>query len=260
VLRNLSAWYVPRSGGAVEPEPRLREVDWELDEGALCAVLGANGAGKSTLLRVLAAALTTTSGRVELFGEDLQTMPRALRARQVALVPQHSEVALGFTVGDVVAMGRAPHQGPMMRMQPHDREAVEQALEACGLEELRTRPVSQLSGGEQKRVHIARALAQEPRLLLLDEATAHLDLRHASTICGLVAALVRDRGLTCVMAMHDLNAAARYADRVLVLGHGRVVAVGTPAEVMTGEVLGEAFGVELEIGELPHGNRYFLAR
>jgi iron complex transport system ATP-binding protein len=256
-LSDVAARYPARAGRAAGPE-RLRVERFQLHEGELCALLGPNGSGKSTLLRVIAGVIAPHRGSVQLLGEA--KLDRQERARRVAVVPQRCEVALGFSVRDVVAMGRAPHQDVLLRETRADRAAVDRAIEACDLAALAARPVAELSGGEQKRVHIARALAQEAPVLLLDEATADLDVRHAIALYELVRAEVQARGLACLAAMHDLNAAAHYADRVVLLDDGAVVADGPVPEVMTAERLGRVFGTAIEVAELADGRRCFLGR
>ncbi|HZO11925.1 MAG TPA: ABC transporter ATP-binding protein [Polyangiaceae bacterium] len=253
-LSEVSAKY--RSGA---PE-RLHGVDLRLRQGELCAVLGPNGAGKSTLLRVVAGVLAPTSGTVRLQGEPAESLSRQERARRVAIVPQRCEVALGFSVREVVAMGRAPHQDGMLRERKPDREAVESALSACGLDSLRHRRVEELSGGEQKRVHIARALAQRAPILLLDEAAADLDVRHAAALYALVIREVKERGLACLATMHDLNAAGRHADRIVLLKDGRVLADGPVDSVMTAERLESTFDATIDVIPLADGGRAFLAK
>jgi iron complex transport system ATP-binding protein len=250
-LRGVSAGY--------GEEDILHDVSLTVRAGQLCAVLGPNGAGKSTLVKLLSGALRPRVGRVTVAGEDLAGLDRQAIARRVAVVPQSVEVAFGFTVAEVVAMGRAPHQGAWMRASERDRAAVARALEACELTALAPRPVAALSGGEQKRVAIARALAQEAPILLLDEAGAHLDVRHVITVHELVRRELTGRDLACVAVLHDLNAAARYADRVALLKAGRIVAEGTVEEVMTYRRLTDVFETELYVGvnELDD-TRYFL--
>ncbi len=237
----------------------LSGVSLSVQPGQICAVLGPNGAGKSTLVRLLSGALRPSRGAVTLFGEDLATLDRRALARRIAVVPQHVEVALGFTVRQVVAMGRAPHQGAWMRASEEDDAAVERALAACDLEALAERPVTHLSGGEQKRVAIARAMAQTARALVLDEAASHLDIRHAVELHEAVCREVQEKQLVCVVVLHDLNAAARYADRVALLKAGRLVAWGTIEEVMTYRRLKDVFEAELYVGVNELDNRrYFL--
>ncbi|APR83429.1 Vitamin B12 ABC transporter, ATPase component BtuD [Minicystis rosea] len=237
----------------------LRDVSLSVQAGQLCVVLGPNGAGKSTLVKVLSGALRPRHGTVTLAGKDLAKLDRPAIARQVAVVPQAVEVAFGFSVREVVMMGRAPHQGAWMHASDADHAAVERAIEACELHVLADRPVAALSGGEQKRVAIARALAQEAPVLLLDEAGAHLDVRHTIVVHELVRRELERRELACVAVLHDLNAAARYADRVALIQAGRVVAEGTVPEVMTYRKLTDVFETELYVGvnEIDD-SRYFL--
>ena len=237
----------------------LSGVSLAVRPGEVCAVLGPNGAGKSTLVRLLSGALRPARGRVTLFGEDLAALDRRAIAQRIAVVPQAVDVAFGFTVRQVVAMGRAPHQGAWMRATPEDDAIVEHALAACDLARLAERPVTHLSGGEQKRVAIARALAQSARALVLDEAASHLDIRHAIELHEVVCREVAERRLVCVVVLHDLNAAARYADRIALLKGGRLVAWGTIEEVMTYRRLKDVFEAELYVGVNELDNRrYFL--
>lgn len=237
----------------------LRDLSLAVKRGDLCVILGPNGAGKSTLVKLISGALRPRAGRVTIGGQDLGGLDRQAIARRVAVVPQSVEVAFGFTVREVVTMGRAPHQGAWMRASERDEAAVARAIEACELEALADRPVSALSGGEQKRVAIARALAQEAPVLLLDEAGAHLDVRHTIAVHELLRRELDRRDLACIAVLHDLNAAARYADRVALLSGGRIVAEGKVEEVMTYRRLTEVFETELYVGvnELD-GTRYFL--
>ena len=240
-------------------EDVLREVSLRVEGGQLCVILGPNGAGKSTLVRLLSGALPPRVGRVVLGGDDIAGLDRRAIARRVAVVPQSVEVALGFSVREVVAMGRAPHQGAWMSASAADDAAVDRAVEACELGALAGRPVAALSGGEQKRVAIARALAQEAPILLLDEAAAHLDVRHSIAVHELLRRELSRRDLACIAVLHDLNAAARYADRVALLKDGRLVAEGTVPEVMTYRRLRDVFETDLYVGvnELDD-TRYFL--
>jgi iron complex transport system ATP-binding protein len=250
-LRGVSVSY----GGR---QQALEKIDLQVRRGEIFAVLGPNGAGKSTLVKVVSGALVPDLGSVFVFGEQLSQDRRDI-ARKIAVVPQVSEAAAGFTVREVVMMGRAPYQGAWMRASERDEQAVERSLAACELEALAGRLVTALSGGEQQRVTIARALAQEAPILLLDEATAHLDVRHSIAVNELVRREVQERELACVMVLHDLNAAAQYADRIALLKDGRLVAHGTIEEVMTYRRLKEVFETELYVGvnELDNA-RYFL--
>lgn len=238
--------------------PALDGVSLEVAAGEIVALLGPNGAGKSTLLRVVAAALAPERGAVRLLGEDARAMDWRRVAQRVAFVTQISEVAFGFSVREVVMMGRAPHQAGWMTATDADLHAVDEALRLLDLRELAARPVDALSGGEQKRVAIARALAQSPKLLLLDEPGAFLDVRHQLALYDLLADLA-DAGLAVVLSMHDINAAAQYASRVALLKTGRLVAIGSIEEVLTYRRLRETFDADLYCGVNDvTGARFFL--
>jgi iron complex transport system ATP-binding protein len=238
---------------------QLDAVDLTVGAGELVCVLGPNGAGKTTLVRVASGLLDASAGEVRLLGSKLVSLVRAEVARALAVVEQHQELAMGFTVREVVAMGRAPHQGAWMRPTGRDAAVVEEVLARCDLVALAARPAHALSGGEQKRVAIARALAQEPKVLLLDEPGAFLDVRHQLDLYELLAAEVKGRELACLVVMHDLNIAAQFADRIVLMKDGRVVAAGTVEQVMTWKTLKETFDADLYCGvnDLT-GARFFL--
>lgn len=250
--RHVAAGYAGR--------PVLSEIDLDVRAGEIVAVIGPNGAGKSTLVRVLAGTLAPSSGQVLLGGRPLSELSRRQIASELAVVPQDAEVAFGFTVRQVVMMGRAPRQSALLVARPEDHAAVADALARCELEQVADRPVSELSGGERRRVVIARALAQQAHVLLLDEPTAHLDLRHAVALYEMARREVERREVACLAVMHDLAAAARWADRAVLLVDGRVRAAGPALEVLDPKLLEPAFGVRLRVGQDPEdGSRYFLA-
>jgi iron complex transport system ATP-binding protein len=241
------------------PTPALADVSLRVRTGEVAALLGTNGAGKSTLLRAAAGLLLPTSGVVRVGGHDTRGIGRRAVARQVAFVPQSESLPPGFRVREVVAMGRAPHQGVWMREGPEDRDAVADAVSRCDLTSLGERLVETLSGGEQRRVAIARALAQRPRVLLLDEPGAFLDVRHRLGLYGLLAEAAANRGVACIVAMHDLDAAARFATSAVLVREGRIVASGPPRDVMTSVRLGDALDAEVVVGvDGPSGQPYFL--
>ncbi len=228
--------------------PALREVSFRARAGEFVGLLGPNGAGKSTLVRLAAGLLAPASGEVRLAGLDPHRAPRRQVARTCAFVPQEPRVAWPFTVREAVMMGRAPRQGLLAVPTRFDHGAVEGALRACDLVHLADRNLDALSGGERRRVFFARALAQEPRVLLLDEPTAFLDLGHQVAVMRM--AQVAARGGLCVVAvLHDLNLAAAACDRVAVLSRGRVVAEGPPAEVLTEARVREVWEVPVWRGE-----------
>ncbi len=235
-----------RAGG--ERSRPLDGVSLAVNSGEFVCLLGPNGAGKSTLLRVMAGTLAPVRGEVLLFGKDLATLDRQEIARSIAVVPQQSDVAWAFAVRDVVTMGRAPHQRGWMVATTEDRRVVSEVIEQCDLTALAERQVAELSGGEQRRVAIARALAQRPKVLLLDEPGAFLDIKHQVALCDLLAEIVQEREVACIAAMHDLNVAAQYATRVALAKKGRLVGVGSVTEVMTEAKLGEVFETELYAG------------
>ena len=216
--------------------------------GELVALVGPNGAGKSTLLRLAAGLLAPRSGSVRLAGLEAHAAPRRSVARVCAFVPQEPRAPWPFTVREAVMMGRAPYQGLLAIPGPFDRGAVEGALQACDLLSLAERRLDELSGGERRRVFFARALAQEPRVLLLDEPTAFLDLAHQVSAMAMARVAAR-AGLCVVAVLHDLNLAAAAADRLLVLSRGRVVADGPPEPVLTAERVQEVWGLAVWRGE-----------
>ncbi|MGQ0773971.1 MAG: ABC transporter ATP-binding protein [Pseudonocardiales bacterium] len=217
----------------------LDEVDLQAGPGELIGVIGPNGSGKSTLLRTCFRALVPAGGQIRVDGTCLAGLSARRIAQQVAVVLQERPSEFEFTVADVVMMGRAPHQRAIDRESGHDRQVVAEALAQVGVAGLAGRLFSTLSGGEKQRVLIARALAQQARVLLLDEPTNHLDIRFQLEVMELVAGL----GLTTVAAIHDLNLAASYCDRIYVLADGRVRAVGVPAQVLAPPLIREVFGV-----------------
>jgi iron complex transport system ATP-binding protein len=223
-------------------------------------LLGPNGAGKSTLLRVAAGLLAPVQGTVRIGGLDLARLDRRAIAQHLALVGQSESPPEGFLVREVVAMGRAPHQDGWMRERLEDQAAVDDALARCDLAHVALRRAETLSGGEQRRVAVARALAARPRVLLLDEPAAFLDVRHRLELHDLLAGLAARGRLACIVSTHDLDAAARLADHVVLMRGGRVVAAGPPADVMTAELLRATFDVDVYVGvHPPSGHRYFVA-
>ncbi|HEX7241258.1 MAG TPA: ABC transporter ATP-binding protein [Longimicrobiaceae bacterium] len=216
--------------------PAVDGVSLEVPAGTCTAVLGPNGSGKSTLLRLLLGALAPAAGEVRFGGRPVAEWPRPALAREVGVVPQGEESAFPVTVREMVAMGRYPHLGPWRREGDTDRRAIREAMERADVDGLAERAVGTLSGGESQRARIARALAQEPGALALDEPTAALDVAHEMAIFELLRELGH-AGTTVLLVTHNLNLAARYADRLVVLDRGRVAAEGTPAEVLTAELV-----------------------
>jgi iron complex transport system ATP-binding protein len=231
-------------------EPAVHGVSVEVRPGATTAVLGPNGSGKSTLLRLLLGVLSPASGSVEFGGRALASWERASLARAVGVVPQGEETVFPMTVREMVGMGRYPHLGPWRREGAGDRRAVDEAMHRADVARLAARPVGTLSGGERQRARVARALAQSAPTLALDEPSASLDIAHEMAIFELLRDLARG-GKTVLLVTHNLNLAARYADRLVLLDRGRVAAEGTPAEVLTRSTVERVYGWPVEV--VPHG-------
>ncbi|WP_435747551.1 ABC transporter ATP-binding protein [Nocardioides sp. SYSU DS0663] len=230
----------------------VHDLDLEVQDGGWLAVVGPNGAGKSSLL-LAAAGLVPASGHLRVAGSDPGRLSRRAASRLVALMPQQPVVPPGMSVGELVALGRTPHLGTFATETARDLAAVEDALVRLDLGGFRDRPVETLSGGELQRVMLARALCQEPRVLLLDEPTSALDLGHQQAVLDLVDSLRTERGITVVAAMHDLTLAAQYAERVLLLDGGRKVADGPPADVFDGDRLNRVYAARVDVLDRPSG-------
>lgn len=231
----------------------LSGVDLDITPGELVALVGLNGCGKSTLLRLCAGLLRPASGRVLLDGHDLARLGRRAAARRVALLHQQAPPVPGMTVRQLVRQGRYAARGPLGMLRDGDDAVCARAMADVGVAGWADRPVDALSGGERQRVRLAMALAQDTRVLLLDEPTTYLDLRHQLEVMQTVVRLREERGLTVVMVLHDLGHAARFADRIVALRGGRVAADGPPAEVVTPALLAGVLGVAGRVGRDPQG-------
>lgn len=231
--------------------PVVHDLDLQVPDGRITVVVGANACGKSTLLRGLARLLRPRSGAVLLDGEAIHRRPTRQVARVLGLLPQNPVAPEGVTVVDLVARGRHPHHGLLRRWTGADDAAVAEALALTDTLDLADRVVDELSGGQRQRVWIAMALAQGTDLLLLDEPTTYLDVAHQVEMLDLLADLNARRGTTIVMVLHDLNLAARYADHLVALRGGTVVAEGSPREVVTEEVVREVFGLDNRVIDDP---------
>ena len=212
--------------------------------GDFLAIAGPNGSGKSTLLRAMSRVLRPRLGRALLDGRDLYALSAQESARSIGVVPQESAVEFEFTCGEIVLMGRAPHLGRFQSEGPHDRKVAREAMERTGTWDLKDRSIQELSGGERQRVILARAFAQEPRVLLLDEPTTHLDLAYQARILRLARTLRDEKKTAVVSTFHDLNLAAE-ADRIVLLSKGAVAAAGTPREVLVEKLLRDVYGPEV---------------
>ena len=222
----------------------LRDVSLALDGGERVALIGPNGAGKSTLLRVLAGTLRPAAGRVLLGGTPIASLERSAIARRLAVVPQQTALPFAMRVEEVVALGRLPHEAPLRGTRPADRAATAAAIERVGLGHLMGRDARELSLGERQLVLLALAVAQDAPVMLLDEPTVHLDLRHQVEAMELLRDLNERDGTAMVAVLHDLGLAAHFFPRLVLIEHGRIVADGTPEDVLTDDRIRDVFGVE----------------
>jgi iron complex transport system ATP-binding protein len=239
--------------------PVLRGVDLEVTAGEVVALVGPNGAGKTTLLRVASRVLPPDAGEATFEGRPLEAWSRRALSRAIAVVPQDAGIPFPFRAGELVVMGRAPHQSLLGFDRQEDVDHAQRALERMGIAHLADRSVFELSGGERQLVAFARALAQDALLLLLDEPTAFLDLRHRALVLG----VVREQAATgrgALVVSHDLNLAARSCDRLVVLVDGAAIASGTPSEVLTPALLADAYGVEADVLTAPDGSPVAVPR
>jgi ABC-type cobalamin/Fe3+-siderophores transport system ATPase subunit len=229
----------------------LENISFQVSPGEFFVIIGPNGSGKTTLLKALAGIDPLQAGRVSVFERPIDRYSRNELARMLSYVPQNVPVDFPFTVTQTVLMGRYPHLGVLGIEGRGDLEIADRVLDVAGVRSLADRKVDQLSGGERQRVFIARALCQEPRLLLLDEPTAALDLAHQVRVMDLMESLKRETGMTILMVSHDVNLSVMYADRLLLLKSGKIAALGTPAQVMTYEILESVYGCPLLVDESP---------
>lgn len=228
-------------------DPILKEISFQVEQGGFVVIVGPNGSGKSTLLKNLSAVLTPASGQVFLDGEVLYQVPPKELAKKLAVVPQDTTVQFPFTVMETVLMGRMPHQRRFQGDTPEDLAVVEEALKRTNTWHLRERSITELSGGERQRVIVARALAQEPRVLLLDEPTAHLDLQHQMELLHLLQDINENSKVTILAVLHDLNLAAQFSKYIILLHNSCIYAAGTPEEVLTAQNIREVYGMEVVV-------------
>ncbi len=233
----------------------LDGISFSVAKGEILGILGPNGCGKTTLLKNLNKNLSPESGCVMLDGTDLEEMSKKDIAKKIAVVPQTNEISFSFTVRDIVSMGRMPFQGMLSAESEEDKAIIDDAIRQTGLEKLADRHINTMSGGERQRVIIARAIAQTPNIILMDEPTLHLDISMQFDALNLVQKLARDNGMTVVIVSHDLPMVARYCDRILMIHDHRIHAIGTPEEVLTPENMRVVFNVDAELTVDPKTGR-----
>jgi iron complex transport system ATP-binding protein len=241
-IQNLSASYHNRRV--------LHDVSFDVKNGEVLALIGPNGAGKSTIIRAASGVISST-GHIRTNGDDFHALEPFQRARYIAVVPQAISLPPAFTVWETVLMGRTPYLGFLGQASKHDEELARRALERVNAIGLSDRLVGELSGGERQRILLARALCQSTPILLLDEPTAHLDLQYQVSLLELIRVLAREEHLAVMIALHDLNLAAHYADRVALLVGGNLRAIGSPREVLTAELISQAYCLPVQVVEHP---------
>jgi iron complex transport system ATP-binding protein len=231
----------------------LNHVTFSVSNGDFYVVIGPNGSGKTTLMKIISGILKPMDGNVRIQGRIMEEYPRKQLARTIAYVPQMAKTEFPFSVKDVILMGRSPHLGLLGFERKRDMKIAEQAMGFTEVSHLADRRLGELSGGECQRVFIARAICQEPEIMLLDEPTASLDLAHQVRVMDLMERLREERSITVVMVSHDINLAAMYGNRVLLLKRGRIVEMGSPDRVITFDALENAYGCKLLVDENPLG-------
>jgi len=231
----------------------LQNISFSIETGDFFIVIGPNGSGKTTLMKIIAGIIKPLRGRLTVFDRLIESTPPKELARKVAYVPQLAAMDFPFSVMEIVLMGRSPHLGLLGWEQEYDFEIAKKAIAFTETEHLARRKLNELSGGERQRVFIARAICQEPQIILLDEPTASLDLAHQIKIMDLMEKLRAEKNITVVMVSHDVNLAAMYAQRLLMLNRGRIVAMGLPQEVLSYAILEEVYGCTLLVDESPIG-------
>lgn len=229
----------------------VKNVSFSLGEGEFLGIIGPNGAGKTTLFRVITRILKPWEGKILYQGEDIQEFSLKSLAKEISFLPQTIETPFSFTVEEFISMGRFPHLNRFEKMRKYDNEVVRKVIVLTDVLELSSLNVNDLSGGEKQRVYLGQTLVQEPKLLLLDEPTAHLDIGHQIKILDLIKRLNREEGLTVIAVFHDLNLASEYCDSLILLNYGRVHKIGSPDEVLTYQTIEEVYQTIVVVKENP---------
>lgn len=230
---------------AYQEQTVLNELNMDVPRGAFTAIVGPNGCGKSTFVKQLIKSLKPQSGEIHLLGKPLASYSHKALGKLIAYVPQATQIGFDFTVEEVVMMGRYPHLKRFQSEQPKDREIAVEAMKATGVWTLKDKPANALSGGEQQRVIVARALAQEPQILILDEPISHLDLPHQVELMALIRKMAQEKGITVLAIIHDLNLALDYSDYVIMMQKGQVLYSGVPAEIISEHTIRAIYGLEV---------------
>lgn len=224
----------------------LRGISFSIERPTIFGIIGANGSGKTTLIKNISGYLRSNSGIVKIFGKEIERYTRKERAQIIGYVPQDIPFDFDFTAYDIVMMGRLPYLGRFQRESSKDRDIVKKAMVTTDTWDFREKTLRELSGGERQRVYIARALAQEAKVLLMDEPVAHLDIRYQLEILSIVRDLVK-KGITCIIVLHDINLASLFCDDVLILKRGKVLVKGKPEDVIREDIIKEAFNIDVKV-------------
>lgn len=236
----------------------IKNISFDIKQGKFLSIIGPNGSGKSTILKLLNNIYYPKSAKILIEGKDIKSFKKRDLARRMALVPQYTIINYEFTVEEVVLMGRHPYKGRFERENKNDAEIVREALELTDTLYLKDRIITEISGGERQRVLIAKALAQEPSIILLDEPTAHLDINHQIEILNLLKKLNKEKGTTIVLVIHDINLGIRYSDEIIMLNKGEILGRGTPEQVITKDNIELAYNLKVAIDRNKHTNKIYL--
>lgn len=236
----------------------LDKVSFKIEKGKFVSIIGPNGSGKSTLLKTLNNIYHPWEGKVYIDGNDINNFKKKELAKKIALVPQDTNIDYEFTVEEIVFMGRHPHKGRFQKEDKDDYEIIEEALEMTNTKHLRDRMITEISGGERQRVIIAKALAQNPSIILLDEPTSHLDINHQIETLNLLKKLNRHKGTTIILVIHDINLGVRYSDEIIMLNGNKILSIGSPEKVITKENIELAYNIEVAIDKNKHTDSLYL--
>lgn len=236
----------------------LDGITFNVKKGEFLSIIGPNGSGKSTLLKTLNSLYTPIEGKISMDGNNINKFKKKDLAKEMALVLQDNNIDYGFTVEDIVLMGRHPHKGRFERENPDDYRIVDESLKMTNTLELKDRLVTEISGGERQRVMIAKALAQKPSLILLDEPTSHLDINHQLEILKLLKKMNKDKGTTIILVIHDINLGIRYSDRVIMLNEGKIIEIGDSEKVITKDNIKLAYDVNVAIERNQHTDSLYI--
>lgn len=236
----------------------LKGLSFNIEKGKFVSIIGPNGSGKSTLLKTLNQLYTPSQGAILIDGNNINRLKKKELARKIALVPQDTLIDYDFTVEDIVLMGRHPYKGRFQKEDEKDYKIVNEVLKMTNTFHLKDRIITEISGGERQRVIIAKALAQKPSIILLDEPTSHLDINHQIEILSLLKKLNEEMGTTIVIVIHDVNLASRYSDEIIMLNEGKILEIGRPEKVITKKNIEFAYDLKVEIEKNKYTNRLYL--